>query len=79
MTLILIASEAVPPELVPVMVKSVADFRAVGVPESTHEDESERPAGSEALGEHEVIAPPVLVGLSVVISTPFTNVNGEPA
>ena len=49
---------------------------AVGVPEiAPFEVEKERPEGSDGETDHEVIVPPLDVGVAVVIAVPFVNVN----
>ena len=49
---------------------------AEGVPLIAPEDESkDKPAGREGETDHEVIVPPLEVGVAVVIAVPFVNVN----
>ena len=49
---------------------------AEGVPLMAPVDESkDRPAGSDGETDHEVIVPPLDVGVAVVIAVPFVNVN----
>ena len=49
---------------------------AVGVPLiAPVEDSNDNPAGSDGETDHEVIGPPLTVGVAVVIVVPFVNVN----
>ena len=60
---------ALPPVLLAVTVKVVAEVTAVGVPEMAPVDvEKERPDGSVAEIDHEVTAPPLEVGVTVVMA-----------
>ena len=48
----------------------------VGVPEIAPVDESsERPVGREGETDHEVMAPPLTVGVTVVMAVPLVKVN----
>ena len=49
---------------------------AEGVPLIAPVDESsDSPAGSEGETDHEVTAPPLVVGVTVVMAVPLVNVN----
>ena len=49
---------------------------SVGVPLMAPVEVSrERPAGSEGETDHETIAPPLVVGVTVVMAVPFVRVN----
>ena len=49
---------------------------AVGVPLIAPVEESkDKPAGREGETDHEVIVPPLTVGVTVVIAVPLVNVN----
>ena len=49
---------------------------AVGVPLIAPVDESkDKPAGRDGETDHEVIGPPLTVGVAVVIAVPLVNVN----
>ena len=39
------------------------------------EASNDKPAGSDGETDHEVIVPPLTVGVTVVIEVPFVNVN----
>lgn len=67
---------ALPPVLLAVTVYDVDELVVVGVPEiAPVEVENESPAGSVAEMDHEVTAPPLVVGVTVVIVVSFVNVN----
>ncbi len=51
----------------------------VGVPESTQALDKLNPVGNAGALAHEVIAPPLAVGVCAVIAEFIVNVNGEPA
>ena len=52
------------------------DDTAVGVPEMTPVEESrERPAGSEGETDHDVMGPPLAVGVTAVMAVPLVKVN----
>jgi len=70
---------ALPPEFVPVTVEFVALCMIVGVPVITQVDESESPAGRDGEIEHDVIAPPVFVGLIVPMDELIVQLKGVPA
>ncbi len=52
---------------------------AVGVPVITQVFETDSPEGSVGLAEHEVTAPPVLVGVLAEIATFWVKAYGLPA
>ena len=67
---------ALPPELLAVTVYVAVEVIAVGVPEIVPVDVSnERPAGNAGDMDHEVTAPPVDVGVTLVIVEFFAIVN----
>tara|TARA_B100000900_G_scaffold357339_2_gene327567 strand:- start:1730 stop:1963 length:234 start_codon:yes stop_codon:yes gene_type:complete len=67
---------ALPPVLLAVMVYVVAEVTAVGVPEMAPvEVEKARPDGRVAEIDHEVTAPPLEVGVTVVMAEFLVNVN----
>ena len=64
-----------PPVLVAVTVYVADDVTAVGVPLMAPVEESrDKPAGNDGETDQEVIAPPLVVGVSVVIAAPFSKV-----
>ena len=66
---------ALPPVLLAVMVKVVAEVTAVGVPEMAPvEVEKERPDGRVAEIDQEVTVPPLEVGVTVVMVVSLVNV-----
>ena len=67
---------ALPPVLLAVTVNVVAEVTAVGVPEMAPvEVEKERPDGRVAEIDQEVMAPPLALGVTVVMAVPFVRVN----
>ena len=67
---------ALPPVLLAVTVNVVAEVTAVGVPEIAPVDvEKERPDGRVAEIDQEVTVPPLEVGVTVVMATPFAKVS----
>ena len=67
---------ALPPVLVPVMVKVADEDTAVGVPLMAPSDEaSERPEGRDGETDHDVTVPPLAVGVVVVMAVPLVSVN----
>ena len=49
---------------------------AVGVPETAPVEASiDKPAGRAGETDHEVMVPPLTVGVTVVMAVPFVNVN----
>ena len=79
LTRIVIVVVALPPVLLAVTVYDVEEEIAVGVPEiSPVEVEKERPAGTAGEIDQDVTAPPLEVGVAVVIAESFVKVNGVP-
>jgi hypothetical protein len=67
---------SLPPVLLAVMVYEADDVMAVGVPEISPVEESrERPAGSDGETDHDVIVPPLALGVTAVIALSFVSVN----
>ena len=67
---------SLPPVLLAVMVYKVDEVTAVGVPEIAPVVESKaKPAGRVGETDHEVIVPPLTVGVTVVMPVPFVSVN----
>ena len=65
-----------PPVLVAVTVYVAEEVTAVGVPEIAPVEESnDRPAGSDGETDQEVTAPPLVVGVTVVMAVPLVKVN----
>ncbi len=74
MTTIVTDAESVPPVLVAVTMYDAEDVTVVGVPEIAPVVlDKVRPAGSEGDTDHEVTAPPLEVGETVVMVVPFVN------
>ena len=79
LTMIVTVAVALPPELDAVTVYVVTLAVAVGVPEiAPVEVEKERPAGTAGEIDQDVTAPPLEVGVAVVIAESFVKVNGVP-
>ena len=79
MTVMVTDAVALPPVLFAYTVYVVEEEIAVGVPEiSPFEVEKVSPAGRVGEIAHDVTAPPLAVGVAVVIAVPFVNVNGLP-
>jgi len=79
LTVMLMVAVSVPPVLLAVTVYWVVDEIADGVPEiSPLVVENVRPAGSEGEIDQEVTAPPLTLGVAVVMAVPLVNVNGVP-
>ena len=75
LTTMVIVAVSLPPLLDAVIVSVAEDVTAVGVPLIAPVDESrERPAGRDGETDQEVIVPPPVVGVKVVIAVPFSNV-----
>ena len=75
MTMVTVAV-SLPPVLLAVMVSEAEDVTAVGVPLIAPVDESkDKPAGSEGDTDHEVMVPPLTVGVVVVIAVPLVSEN----
>lgn len=67
---------SLPPVLPAVMVYEVEEVTADGVPLIAPVEESRaRPAGSDGETDHEVIVPPLTVGVTVVMPVPFVSMN----
>ena len=65
----------VPPALVAETVYVAVEVTAVGVPLIAPVEESrDKPAGSEGVTDQEVTAPPLAVGVTVVMATSFVKV-----
>ena len=78
LTTIVTDAVSVPPVLVAVTVYDAEDVTVVGVPEIAPVVlERVRPAGSEGETDHEVTAPPLEVGETVVIAVPLVNAGIE--
>ena len=77
MTVMEIVAVALPPVLVAVTVYEVEVEVTVGVPEMAPVVvENERPEGNDGEIDHEVTAPPLEVGVAVVMAVPLFSVNG---
>ena len=64
-----------PPVLVAVTVYVAEEVTAEGVPEMAPvEESSESPVGSEGETDHDVMVPPLTVGVTVVMAVPFVKV-----
>ena len=75
MTTMVMLAVSLPPVLLAVTVYAADDVTAVGVPLMAPVEESrDKPAGSDGETDQEVIAPPLVVGVSVVIAVPFSKV-----
>ena len=76
LTSMVTSAVVLPPVLLAVMVYVAELVTAVGVPEMAPVEESrERPAGSEGETDHEVMGPPLAVGVTVVMAVPLVSVN----
>ena len=65
----------VPPVLVAVIVYEALEVTAVGVPLMAPVEEfRDKPAGRDGETDHDVMAPPPTVGVSVVMVVPFSKV-----
>ena len=66
---------SLPPVLLAVIVYVAEEVTAVGVPlMAPVEASNDKPAGSVGETDHDVIAPPLTVGVAVVIAVPFVSV-----
>ena len=75
MTTIVMLAVSLPPVLLAVMVYAADDATAVGFPLMAPVEESrDKPAGSDGETDQEVIAPPLVVGVNVVMAVPFSKV-----
>ena len=76
MTTMVILAVSLPPVLLAVIVYAADEATAVGFPLIAPVEESrESPAGSDGETDQEVIAPPLVVGVNVVIAVPFSRVS----
>ena len=76
MTWMVTMAVALPPVLLAVTVYEVDELVVVGVPLMAPVDESsDSPAGSEGETDQDVMAPPVTVGVTVVMAVPLVKVN----
>lgn len=75
-TVMVTVAVSLPPVLLAVMVYEVEEVTTDGVPLIAPVEESRaRPAGSDGETDHEVIVPPLTVGVTVVMPVPFVSVN----
>ena len=76
LTVMVTVAVSLPPVLLAVMVYEVEAVMADGVPLLAPVDESsESPVGSPGDTDHEVMVPPLTVGVAVVIAVPVVKVN----
>ena len=76
MTTMVTSAVVLPPVLVAVTVYVAELVMAVGVPlMAPVEESSERPAGRDGETDHDVMAPPLAVGVTVVMAVPLVKVN----
>ena len=76
LTTMVTSAVVLPPVLLAVMVYVAELVTVDGVPEMAPVEESrERPAGSEGDTDHEVMGPPLAVGVTVVMAVPLVSVN----
>ena len=76
MTTMVTSAVVLPPVLVAVTVYVAELVIAVGVPlMAPVEESSERPAGRDGETDHDVMAPPLAVGVTVVMAVPLVKVN----
>ena len=75
MTTMVMLAVSVPPVLLAVMVYVADEVTAVGFPLMAPVEESrDKPAGSDGETDQEVMAPPLVVGVNVVMAVPFSKV-----
>ena len=75
MTTMVMLAVSLPPVLLAVIVYAADEATAVGFPLIAPVEESRaRPAGRDGETDQEVIAPPLVVGVNVVMAVPFSNV-----
>ena len=75
MTTIVMLAVSLPPVLLALMVYVADEATAVGFPLMAPVEESrDKPAGSDGETDQEVIAPPLVVGVNVVMAVPFSKV-----
>ena len=78
MTTMVTSSVVLPPVLLAVMVYVVEEDTTEGVPEMAPVEESkERPEGSEGETDQVVMAPPLAVGVTVVMAVPLVKVKAS--
>ena len=76
LTSMVTSAVVLPPVLLAVMVYVAEEVTADGVPEMAPVEESrERPAGNDGETDQPVIAPPLAVGVTVVMAVPLVRVN----
>ena len=76
MTSMVTSAVVLPPVLLAVIVYVAEEVMASGVPEMAPVEESmDNPDGSEGETDHEVTAPPLELGVTVVIAVPLVSVN----
>ncbi len=76
MTMMVTEAVVLPPVLLAVTVYDAEEVMAEGVPlMAPVEESSERPAGRVGETDHEVMAPPLTVGVTVVMAVPLVSVN----
>ena len=76
MTTIVTSAVVLPPVLVAVTVYVAELVMAGGVPlMAPVEESSERPAGRDGETDHDVMVPPLAVGVTVVMAVPLVKVN----
>jgi len=76
LTTMVTSAVSLPPVLLAVIVYVAEEVTAVGVPlMAPVEASNDKPAGSVGETDHDVIAPPLTVGVAVVIAVPFVSVN----
>ena len=67
---------SLPPVLLAVIVYVAEEVIAVGVPEiSPVEASNDSPAGREGETDHDVMVPPLTVGVTLVMAVPLVSVN----
>ena len=74
MTTMVMLAVSLPPVLLAVMVYVADEVTAVGFPLMAPVEESrDKPAGSDGETDQEVMAPPLVVGVNVVMAVPFSK------
>jgi len=75
LTTMVMLAVSLPPVLLAVMVYVADEVTAVGFPLMAPVEESrDKPAGSDGETDQEVMAPPLVVGVNVVMAVPFSKV-----
>ena len=75
LTTMVMLAVSLPPVLLAVMVYVADEATAVGFPLMAPVEESrDKPAGRDGETDQEVMAPPLVVGVNVVIAVPFSKV-----